>query len=201
VDNQIKTPVIGTNNDERKNQGSNQLQKYGISPTFPNGAAQPELSKIFVSLFANAQITDNPLHITLCDLLRCIKDGTYAQQVNTARVLRKSDKKQYDDFKKKNVAGFTLSAYCKHRKSDEKATESEKADKLIKHTGLLQIDIDNIGKDDLPEVRRKIESDKHTLFSFESLSGEGLKAGIFIDSTKHKESFLQAERYYKETYE
>lgn len=162
-----------------------------------------ELSGIFdkeISLFRNAMITKNPQHITLKELLRNLSGGTYAEQVTTARASLKVGQEEYGKFKKNNVTGFTLSANCYHRISDEKATESERANKLIYHTGILQIDIDEIGKDRLPEVKQILETDKHTLFSFVSLSGQGLKAGIIIDGKNHLESFRQAERYYKETY-
>lgn len=161
-----------------------------------------EFSGIFerqVSLFDNALTTENPQHITLKELLHNLKTGVYAEQVNTARKLLESNKSKYDNFKKKNVAGFTLSANCNHRKTISK-TDKVETNKLIYHTGILQIDIDNIGKEKLTDVKRILQSDKHTLFSFVSLSGQGLKAGIIIDGSNHKESFLQAEQYYKETY-
>jgi hypothetical protein len=148
------------------------------------------------ALLENARTTDTPEYITINELLNNIKDGIYTEQVYQARELLKKDRSLYDKYKKTNVTGFTLSACCKHRKSDSKANGT---DKLIYHTGILQIDIDKIpGR--LPEIKNLIQNDKYTLFCFTSLSGEGIKAGILIDGNKHKESFLQAEKYYKETY-
>ena len=151
-----------------------------------------------ISLFDSALITVNPQFITIKDLLFNIQSGTYLEQVNNARELLKVDRSKYDEYKKKFVPGFTLSTKCIHRKSDSKTNQSEK--KLIYHTGILQIDIDKIGKENLSETKQIIQGDKHTLFCFTSIGGEGLKIGVMIDGDTHKESFLQAEQYYKQSY-
>lgn len=151
-----------------------------------------------ISLFDSALITVNPQFITIKDLLFNIQSGTYLEQVNNARELLKLDRSKYDEYKKKFVPGFTLSTKCIHRKSDSKTNQAEK--KLIYHTGILQIDIDKIGKKNLSETKQIIQGDKHTLFCFTSIGGEGLKIGVMIDGDTHKESFLQAEQYYKQTY-
>lgn len=151
----------------------------------------------FVSLFDNATTTTQPQHLTIKELLNNIQSGAYAEQVNQARkLLAMEGRKSYDSYKKKSIAGVTLSAYCHHRQKTDATTK----DKLIYHTGILQIDIDKIPTERLSEVKTTIQNDKHTLFCFDSLSGEGLKAGILINGNKHKESFLQAEKYYKENY-
>ena len=153
-----------------------------------------------VSLFDHATATINPKHIMIKDLLSGIESGIYKNEVNQARhLLATKGKKDYDSFKKKYIPGFTLSVNCNHRKSDSNAN-GDINDKLISKTGLLQIDIDNISIDELDSLRIKLNNDKYTLFSFLSLSGKGIKIGIRIDEDKHSESFIQAEKYYKETY-
>jgi len=82
-----------------------------------------------------------------------------------------------------------MSCTCKIRKSSE----------VIKHSNLLQIDIDKINN--VLELKAKLIQDKYTLFSFISLSGNGLKLGIKIDGNKHLQSFLSAQRYYKANYQ
>ncbi len=151
-----------------------------------------------VSVFGNALSNDNPKHQQLKDVLIDIQGGVYAEQVSKARNLLVIDRKQYDDYKKKHIDGFTLSAHCKHRKGNIQESE-----KLIKHTGILQIDFDfkaGITPEALQELKQKINADKHTLFSYVSISGIGLKAGILIDGNRHKESFIEAEKYYLDNY-
>jgi hypothetical protein len=146
-----------------------------------------------VSVFSNATTTTAPQHITIKDLLSDIRGGKYAERINRARELKKINEVQYKAYKKK-LPAFTLSANCNHRKS------GNDVNKLIYHTGLLQIDIDGISEDYFPKIKNQIQSDKHTVFCFVSPGGDGLKAGIMIDGDHHRESFDQAERYYKETY-
>lgn len=152
-----------------------------------------------VSVFKNGKETRNPEYITIKKLLDNIKTGTYKESIEKARrTLSTEGKDKYKSYKETKIPGFTLSTKTKHRISDTKATDSEKNNKLLYHTGILQIDIDDIS--DLQAAREKIIADKYTVFCFTSISGTGLKAGILIDGTKHKESFIQAEKYYIETY-
>lgn len=156
-----------------------------------------DLTGIFdkeVSVFSNAKNTTDPQHITIKELLSDIRGGKYAERINRARELKKTNEVQYKKLKM-DLPCFTMSANCNHReKLDTDGT------KLIYHTGLLQIDVDKIPKDDFPRIKNQIQSDRHTVFCFVSPGGDGLKAGIMIDSDHHLESFNQAERYFQETY-
>lgn len=156
-----------------------------------------DLTAVFdkeVSVFSNAKNTTDPQHITIKELLRDIQGGKYAERINKARDLKKTNEDQYTAYKRKNLPAFTMSAKCNHR---EKGNDGNK---LIYHTGLLQIDIDKIPVDDFQRIKNLIQSDRHTVFCFVSPGGDGLKAGIMIDGNNHLESFNQAERYYKEYY-
>lgn len=178
------------------------MEKDENSTVVKNNDSLQYLTEIFnaeVSMFSNVRNTVNPRNITIMKLLSDISTGVYAEIVNKAHDQLKLDKNMYDIYKKSYVPGFTLSANCNHRKKVISNSREAEA-KLNYHTGILQIDIDKIGIDRLPEIKQIIQSDKHTLFSFVSLSGEGLKAGIMIDGNNHKESFLQAEKYYKQAY-
>jgi len=156
-----------------------------------------DLTGIFdkeVSVFSNASTTTNPQYITVKKLLSDIRGGKYAERINKARELKKINEDQYKAYKKKNLPAFTMSAKCNHRE------KGDDGNKLIYHTGLLQIDIDKIPVDDFQRIKNLIQSDRHTVFCFVSPGGDGLKAGIMIDGDHHRESFDQAERYYKEEY-
>lgn len=167
----------------------------------PDKTSKPQNSSVFdkeVSLFKNALTTTHPNFLTLETLLNNIQGGIYADQVNQARNLYSTNKDSYNEFKRINVPGFTLSVKCQHRKAN---TSTDAATtKLIYHTGVLQIDIDNIPPEQLVSIRQAIELDKHTLFCFSSIGGNGLKIGIHIDPKYHLESFISAEIYYKEKY-
>ena len=151
-----------------------------------------------VSLFANATATTNPKHLTIGVLLDNIKTGEYKDIVLKARnIFQLKGKVAYTEYKKKNIPGATLSAYCKHRKKDE----LNGIEKLIYHTGILQIDIDEIPDNySHRELKEILQRDNYTLSCFDSLSNLGLKIVILIDGKRHQESFRKAEKYYNKTY-
>lgn len=146
-------------------------------------------------------------NITLKQLLAEVKDGLYKDQILKLRTL--TDKLNYTidgeakekinlerEFIKSNINAVTLSCKCKSRSKNIAI-----ADKLISHSGLIQIDIDKLDAQKFAATNKFIQNDKHTLFSFVSPSGNGYKIGIQIDSNYHRESFEMLEKYYKDTYD
>jgi hypothetical protein len=73
---------------------------------------------------------------------------------------------------------------------------------VVRHTGMLQVDIDNLNDVALQEARVALIHDEHVLIAFVSPSGKGLKAIVRIpsDVEKHTESFLYAEMYFDKKY-
>jgi predicted P-loop ATPase len=171
-----------------------------------------------ISLFGNAKITTNPSILSLNELLNNIHNGTYAVITNKARELLQQDITNnilnikgtlttplYDKYKKQNIPAFTLSAYCNHRIADNENNYNKYGfefikDKLIYHTNILQIDIDNISVKKVYEVKKTLENDPYTIFCFTSIGGMGIKAGIYIDGNQHLNAFNSAVEYYKNSY-
>ncbi len=144
-----------------------------------------------VSLFQNVFHNDNPAEITVEAFLKAVKQGKYRQQIESLRAL-KADPTAYDEAKKK-LAGVTLSAQLTTRKKDV-----DLCDKLIAHSGLIQIDVDKL--EDLQAFRQRIDADQYTAFSFISPGGDGLKVGVRINPTRHDESWDSAAAYYLKQY-
>lgn len=144
-----------------------------------------------ISLFQNAFQTDAKETITVAEFVNQIRRGEYDQAIKAIRKA-KHHPEVYSKMKPK-LPAVTLSALLKHRKHDAPLEE-----KLISHSGLLQIDIDKVP--DLHELREKINRDPFTFISFISPGGDGLKIAIRIDPSKHLESFHAAERYYRDKF-
>ncbi len=129
------------------------------------------------------QIT--PFEINLYLTSDCAKFAT--QQLRSI-----SDKKAATDFKRHefNYACFSGTFIQRNETG------------LIKHSGLLSIDFDNITH--TKELREKLLADPHlsTVLLFTSPSGTGLKWIIKIDTTKatHIENFLAIENYILQNY-
>lgn len=87
---------------------------------------------------------------------------------------------------KKTLHAITFSGHFSYRASD----------KLIKHSGFICMDIDDV--EDLDELRQIVNNDPYTYASFTSCSGKGLAFLVKIDPQKHLDSFLAIEKYYKE---
>jgi len=146
-------------------------------------------------------------NITIKQLLAEVKDGLYKDQILKLRTLTDKLNNTIDGeainkinlerkFIKSNINAVALSCKCKSRNKDIAI-----ADKLISHSGLIQIDIDKLDAQKFAATNKLIQNDKHTLFSFVSPSGNGYKIGVQIDSNYHRESFEMLEKYYKDTYD
>src|SRR5262245_40788930 len=89
---------------------------------------------------------------------------------------------------KQQLLAFTMSGTCGVRKG--KALQS--------HSGVLQVDIDDL--EQIEPMRSRLMKDPHVAFGFVSPSGRGLKLGLRIDGNHHAASFLAAESYFATTY-
>ncbi len=144
-----------------------------------------------ISLFkgyTGTKVIDN---ITIKKFLNNVKIGIYKDQIVKLRTSNNADEKK---FIKSNINAVTLSYKCKSRNKDDK-------NKLINHSGIIQIDIDKLEVDKLAAINNVIQNDKYTLFSFISPSGNGIKIGIQIDGNYHAYTFKKLIDYYKKNYD
>ena len=81
--------------------------------------------------------------------------------------------------------------------------EKRKKDGLIKHSGVLNIDIDAKENPDTDLLGRRDElaADEYTYGMHISVSGGGLSLYVKINPSKHYESFIALEKYYANTYD
>ena len=150
---------------------------------FPSG-----IGEITVSIFPNASST-KPKDAKIKPILEAIRKGKFEREINRLRNSLKADRKEYDR-DKKNLPAFTISGKFSKRS----------ATKLLEHSGLLQIDIDNVEAPE--ELRDKLIQDPHICAAFLSPSGKGVKGLILstTDPTKHKAAFLAVEKRIKDHY-
>jgi hypothetical protein len=144
-----------------------------------------DLEKILVSIFDSAW-GKTPETITLAAILERIRKETYGASITKLRRLRATDPERYSKEKRK-LPAFTVSGIAKDRKT------------LERHSGLLQLDLDNLGER-LNEVRDRILGDPHVLLIFTSPGGAGLKLIMVIEGSRHYESCLAAEGYVRAKY-
>ena len=129
-----------------------------------------------------------PIFKDINDIFEEIKSGEHRQIINTCRkALDSGDKDKYSLLKKK-LPCYTIS--CR--------TTERRADTLEEYSGLMQGDLDNLSGD-VQVLRDQLFKDPHVEAAFVSPSGRGVKLWIKVvqDATKHKESFLAAEKYFK----
>ena len=129
-----------------------------------------------------------PIFKSIDDIFEEIKSGEHQQIISTCRkALDSGDKDKYSLLKKK-LPCYTIS--CR--------TTERRADTLEEYSGLMQGDLDNLSGD-VQVLRDQLFKDPHVEAAFVSPSGRGVKLWIKVvqDATKHKESFLAAEKYFK----
>ncbi len=135
--------------------------------------------------------------IQVIDALNHIKSE---QNKGIIEQLRTEQNKTMRGELKKNLGYYTFSGTFKKRGNDY----------LIKHSGLICIDLDDLDiVDNDPEkrdpgavlkIKETLSKDPYVLAMFISPSGNGLKLLVRIDPMKHLESFLGLEKYIRETY-
>ena len=145
------------------------------------------LDNLVVSIFENV-ISKNPKNINFIKIIHAIKNGRWKDRIGELRNLIQSGKKEKYDDKKRYLPAVTISGNFKNR------------NEIIKHSGLLQVDLDNLH--DPEEIRDLIGRDPHLVSSFISPSGKGVKGIIRIPSEteKHIESFNAVETFLRDKY-
>ncbi|QDO95276.1 hypothetical protein FNB79_15285 [Formosa sediminum] len=126
-----------------------------------------------------------------CDINQLIEIIKYGYLKNEITQLRNTkDKSERNKLKTSKLPCVTLSGIFKERN----------AKGIIEHTGLLQIDIDDITNYD--EVFNQVKQDEYTYVAFKSPSGNGIKVIVKINKSEetHLEQFYAFEKYYKEEY-
>lgn len=151
-----------------------------------------------VGLFPNAFAQEPTEQPPLGRLLERIRSDEWKEPILLLRKRLEKDSRQKYDESKRNLPAFTLSASCLTREKDVPLEA-----KMTGHSGWLQADLDakdNPQLADLPEVRRLLMADPHIGFLFTSPSGQGLKAGVRIDGSRHREAFFATEDYFLHKY-
>ncbi|MDP7316705.1 MAG: BT4734/BF3469 family protein, partial [SAR324 cluster bacterium] len=150
----------------------------------------PGLAETEISIFANAKDTD-PKPVRLGPILSAIKNGRWADPIAKLRELLDAGNREAYDEQKKDLPAVTLSG----------SFEKRNAAGLIQHSGLLQIDLDHLGKP--AEVRDQLAADPHVAAALLSPSAQGVKGVMLMppgDAERHKHAFKAAVNYLQETY-
>lgn len=97
------------------------------------------------------------------------------------------------DVKKARLPSFTLSAIT---------NGGRKAADMIEHSGLIQVDVDNVGKDEALNLRDRLGEDRHILAAWISPSGDGVKAAFCVpaDLAGHKAAYQAVAEYLRDKY-
>lgn len=144
-----------------------------------------DLTELRISMFQNA-FGKEAEPVLFSKLIEAIHSGRWSGQIFKLReLIQAGDRETYNQTKKYLPAAY-LSGLFHDR------------NKIIRHSGLLQIDLDKLKNPE--EVREFLVEDQHIVTAFLSPSGEGVKAAIRIppDPEKHLKSFMAAENYFLE---
>ena len=125
--------------------------------------------------------------IDINELIEIIQYGYISKEIEE---LRKTSGEAYKE-KKMHLPNVTLSGIFSERNAEH----------LIKHSGLIQIDIDKI--DNYNELFQDLCLDSYTYVCFRSPGGKGIKVVVKINPSAetHREQFNALERYYQTEYD
>ena len=146
-------------------------------------------SKYCFSLYKDLFDVDKPEEtIDINQLFEIIKYGYLKNEI--AAIQTANSDEEAKQLKKSTLPCVTLSGIFEHRNTEG----------LIKHSGLLQIDIDNV--EDYDNTFQQICKDNFTYLCFRSPRGKGIKAIFKIkpSSDTHLSQFQAIKKYFKDRY-
>lgn len=140
----------------------------------------------FYKNLLSAKEPDNEFDIN--QLIEVIKYGYVKNEIQSLRSLK--DKHERSRLKQSKLPCVTLSGIFSERNKNH----------LQEHSGLLQIDIDDL--DEFDPVFNTLIKDPYTFVAFKSPSGNGIKLIVKINPSidTHLEQFLALQKYYLEEY-
>ena len=141
------------------------------------------------SLYHNLLTVNKPIaNLVINELVEVIKYGYLKEIISTLRATHSKD--NYNQIKKEAIPCVTLSGIFSYRSTKG----------LIKHSGLIQIDIDKV--EDYDALFQRFCADNYIYVCFRSPGGQGLKAVVKINPSPetHKSQFKALELYFKDKY-
>ncbi len=140
----------------------------------------------FYNNLLSAQEPDDEFDIN--QLIEVIRYGYIKKEIKTLRSL--NNKHEIVKLKRSKLPCVTLSGVFDKRNKNN----------LKEHSGLIQIDIDDLKEFD--SVFESLTSDPYTFVAFKSPSGNGIKLIVKINPSidTHFEQFLALEKYYLDEY-
>lgn len=122
--------------------------------------------------------------VSLAELIKIVETEKLKTQVD---LIRGEEDKAVKDAMKKKLPAVTLSGVF---------NGSRIGKNFVSHTGLIQIDFDNVP--DLDLLKKQIHADRFTLVAFTSPGGRGLKVIVKIspDVSLHNKHFTELGYYY-----
>jgi len=143
-----------------------------------------------ISLFDNIKKTTHPTKLTVDTFIKYVKEGKWRDEVESVREkLKTATNKDERGRAKSSLPNATMSGYF----------EKRGAKNLVKHSGYILIDIDDI-QDSIDSVFKQLKKDPYSYAIFKSVSGNGLGVVVKIDPDKHEEAFKALEAYYSFRY-
>jgi hypothetical protein len=126
---------------------------------------------------------------SISSILVEIQNGTHAKRIAAMRQAQGENR----DNLKRQLPCFMASGT---------STAGHKAADFRDHSGLLQVDVDDVGEERAAELRDELGHDPHIFAAFISPSGSGVKALIRIpaDKDKHPASFSAVSEYLRSKY-
>lgn len=143
-----------------------------------------------VAFFPHCKAVKGGRNSPISGLFAAVKNGKWEKTITTLRTLEYGSP-DYDKAKRK-LPCVMLSAST--------ANGGHKATNIEQHSGLLQIDVDNLSLADAVALRERLASDPHMLATWLSPSARGVKGALRIPESveDHKRAFECASSYFRE---
>lgn len=142
-----------------------------------------------ISIFKNISQSHDGEKTSVEKFYNDVKFGTWKETFK--RISSIENKKARQEAKKKDVPYVTISGLFNHRAKDG----------LVKHSGFICLDIDDVPLDEMSEKIEQIKNDLFCFCLFKSISGKGFSVIVKIEPKRHLDAFLGLEVYFAKKYE
>jgi hypothetical protein len=162
--------------------GDSSNENRSIDPTIKDNIFTG-IKNARVSIF-DSVLSKSPTEVSILEILELIQSENLKPQIENIR--QQASKAVKDSLKKKlpcvTISGSFLGGHA--------------ANNLHKHSGLIQVDIDDLSN--VLEAKARLRKDSFIYSCFISPSGNGLKCIVKIPSDNHQASFEFVQDYFRE---
>jgi len=142
-----------------------------------------EIKNRLITIIPRKEATGDMSVWSIEQVLEQVRTGFYKPYLDSVRCYDKETQREQYDKGKTNLPAFVFGGIFKEKVLNHN---------IIEVSGIVIVDWDGNDTEKANAVEKKLHEDKHTAFSFRSVNGIGIKAGVFVEGIKDTKDYSAA---------